>query len=152
MGFSCTCPFARSQYVLLILLLYIYIFLLCLTVRTEVETIRSLDLRFAPHTSLTAVDDGTNLYCFYTSSQNNHIKMIVIKDGKASDPQTVATPTPRSAIAAVHPTRDRIVLFYQSLNYEAGTVEVSGMTFSRVATASSNAQWPVAQAKSTKLE
>ncbi|KAF4627645.1 hypothetical protein G7Y89_g10511 [Cudoniella acicularis] len=116
----------------------------------EVETIRTLDLRFAPHTSLTTVDDGATLYCFYTSSQNNHIKMIAIKDGKASEPQTVATPTPRSAIAAVIPSRDRIVLFYQTLNFEAGKVELQGMTFQRLATSSTN-PWPAAQAKSTHL-
>ena len=102
-----------------------------LTVRTEVETIRSLAIRFAPHTSLAAVDDGTQLYCFYTSSRNNNIKMTVIKDGKASAPIAVETPTPKSSIAAVLPTNDRIVLFYQSLNAEAGTVDLKGMTLRR---------------------
>ncbi|KAI0195867.1 hypothetical protein F4808DRAFT_464114 [Astrocystis sublimbata] len=116
----------------------------------KVENIQSLELRFAPHTSLTTVDDGTKLYCFYTSSQNNHIKMIVIENGKASDPHTVATPTPRSAIAAVMPTHDRIVLFYQALNFTVGTVELQGMTFSRSSTATTN-PWTRAPPASTKL-
>lgn len=122
----------------------------CLTDRTEVETIQYLDLRSAPHTSLSTVDDGENLYCFYTSSQNNNIKMITVKDGRATAPQTVATPTPRSAIAAVLPDKNRVVLFYQTLNFPSTEVELRGMTFSRAATLSTE-QWPVSQAKSTKL-
>ncbi|KAH9485861.1 hypothetical protein JR316_0002776 [Psilocybe cubensis] len=96
-----------------------------------VETIRTLDLKFAPHTSLAIVDDGALLYCFYTSSQNNHIKMITIKDYKASAPVVLGTPTPRSTIAAVLPTQDRIVLFYQALNFSVGAVELKGLTLVR---------------------
>ncbi|KDR69999.1 hypothetical protein GALMADRAFT_160159 [Galerina marginata CBS 339.88] len=98
---------------------------------SKVETFRTLDLKFAPHTSLAIVDDGTQLYCFYTSSHNNNIKMITIKDYKASPPVIVGTPTPRSTIAAVLPTKDRIVLFYQALNFDLSTVELKGLTFVR---------------------
>jgi hypothetical protein len=76
--------------------------------------------------------------------------MMVIKDGKASGYQTVASPTPRSSIAAVLPTRERIVLFYQKLNYDVGKVELVAMTFPRVATSSEN-PWNIAQATSTKI-
>lgn len=76
--------------------------------------------------------------------------MITIKDGKATAPQTVATPTPRSAIAAVLPDKNRVVLFYQSLNNETAKVELRGMTFPR-ATTMSTEHWPVTQAKSTRL-
>ncbi|KAI1170076.1 hypothetical protein F4777DRAFT_595574 [Nemania sp. FL0916] len=116
---------------------------------SQVETIRSLDLRFAPHTSLTAVDDGRNLYCFYTSSRNNSIRMVVVKDGKASAPQDIATPTPRSSIAAVMPNNDRIVLFYQSLNADVGSVELNSITFVRGE--SSVAPWQASNARRAKL-
>jgi hypothetical protein len=109
-----------------------------LTHKTEVQIVQELDLRFAPHTSLTAVDDGETCYCFYTSSRNNNIKMITIKDDRASPAQIVATPTPRSAIAAVLPTKDRIVLFHQSLDAEVGAVNLVGVTFTRVQISAAN--------------
>ena len=102
---------------------------LWLTRKTEVGAVGYLDLKFAPHTSLTTVDDGTKLYCFYTSSNNNSIKVIVIGNGVASNPRIVATPTPRSTIAAVLPIPSTIVLFYQALNHEEGTVELRGGAF-----------------------
>ncbi|KAF2642928.1 hypothetical protein P280DRAFT_547182 [Massarina eburnea CBS 473.64] len=122
----------------------------------QVEIMRSLGLTFAPNTSFAIVDDGHNLCFFYTSSHSNHLKSIVIKDGKASTPWKVATPTPRSAIAAVRPTKDRIVLFYQSLNCETGSVELASMTFRMVSTTSETQTkptnlWPVSHAKFTKL-
>lgn len=106
----------------------------------KVGPIGSLDLKFAPHTSLTTVDDGKNLYCFYTSSNTNNIKVIVIGGGVASNPRIVATPTPRSAIAAVLPTPTTIVLFYQALNREEGVVELRGGAFPKDAAENSLTQ------------
>lgn len=76
--------------------------------------------------------------------------MITLKNGRATAPQAVATPTPRSAIAAVLPNKNRVVLFYQTLNFATAKVELRGMTFSRAATLSTE-HWPVSQAKSTTL-
>jgi hypothetical protein len=77
--------------------------------------------------------------------------MISINNGKASPSQIVATPTPRSAIAAVLPTKDRIVLFYQSLDVAAGDVDLVGVTFTKVQTSSTN-PLPFSPVVSTKLE
>ena len=77
----------------------------------------------SPHTSLTVVDDGYNLYCFYIAN-DNVVRMIRIEEGKATKVvEKVATPTPRSGIAAVMPLqhKDRIVLFYQV--WDAGKAE-----------------------------
>lgn len=66
--------------------------------------------------------------------------MIGIGNGVASNPRIVATPTPRSTIAAVLPIPSTIVLFYQALNREEGTVELRGGAFPKDAAEISLAQ------------
>ena len=72
--------------------------------------------------------------------------MTVIKDNEALNPVDVATPTPRSAIAAAI-TNNRIILFYQSLNKDLGKVELNAITFSK---APGLTPWPVPPAVQTK--
>ncbi|KAH0562957.1 hypothetical protein GP486_002480 [Trichoglossum hirsutum] len=92
-------------------------------------------LALSPHTSLTAVDDGTNLYCFYKSNDNS-IRMIRIEGGiaKPATDKLIGTPTPRSSIAAVMPLQhqDRIILIYQV--WESGKsekVEIKAKTLAK---------------------
>jgi hypothetical protein len=101
-----------------------------------VEAISSLDLRFAPHTSLTAVADNDHVYCFYTSSRTHHIRRTII-DGRSAEQAIDIDPPPtaKSAITAVMPRDDKIVLFFQSLNDAAGIIELYGITFTKPATA-----------------
>jgi hypothetical protein len=115
----------------------------------------AVPLRFAPHTSLALLDDGTAHHCFYTSSNNNMIRKIIISNqGNALPAEDVATPTPRSAItAALSPSKDRIVLFYQCLqngagNKNLGNVELYFMTFIKP-TAANTTAWT--RTNATKL-
>ena len=89
----------------------------------------------SPHTSLTIVDDGSNLYCFYITNAN-HVQMIHIDQGMATTViDKVVSPTPRSAIAAVMPLqqKDRIVLFYQVWDMgDSEKVDIKAQTFSRM--------------------
>lgn len=77
-----------------------------------------LKLKFAPHTSLTAVDDIGGLQYFYTSSDDNFIRRVIVKNNGQMEFDTLATPTPRSAIAAVRVKPGKVVLFYQALEKE----------------------------------
>ncbi|KAK3936799.1 hypothetical protein QBC46DRAFT_418178 [Diplogelasinospora grovesii] len=99
---------------------------------SEVEVIRTLNLRFAPHTALTTIDDGKGVHLFYTSSRDNLIKRVLISDGRASAAQEIARPTPRSALAAVIPQQR------QTLDDVVGVVALEGMTLTRPVTAGSN--------------
>jgi len=77
------------------------LFKICLTF-IDVRRMEDLGLKFAPHTSLTAIDDRGSLQYFYTSSENNNIKRVIVgNDSKTLQFDTLATPTPRSAITAV---------------------------------------------------
>jgi len=99
----------------------------------EIRPIPGLEkFMLSPHTSLTVVDDGYNLYCFYIAN-DNVVRMIRIEEGKATKVvEKVATPTPRSGIAAVMPLeyQDRIVLFYQVWDAgKAEKVDIKAKTF-----------------------
>jgi hypothetical protein len=73
-------------------------------------------LHFAPHTSLSAVDNEGGLQYFYTSAKDNFIRRVIINDqGKMDYSPNLATPTPRSAIAAVSVKKGKVMLFYQAL-------------------------------------
>ena len=76
--------------------------------------------------------------------------MMMVKDGTAKAAIRVGTPTPRSAIAAVLPTKDRIVLFYQCLDDSLAKVDLVAVTFTRVQNAAPDSL-PFAQGRSTKL-
>ena len=80
------------------------------------------------------MDDGYNLYCFYITN-DNFIEMINISGGQATTViGKVASPTPRSAIAAVMPLKhkDKIVLFYQVWDEgDSEKVDIKAQTFSR---------------------
>ncbi|PUU72515.1 hypothetical protein B9Z19DRAFT_1009408 [Tuber borchii] len=107
-------------------------------------------LVFSPHTSLTAVDDGTRLYCIFKSNGGD-IKMIEIVNGRPNVPEKFdqINPTPRSAIAAcLSPSKTQIILFYQSLNKETMKIDLWGLTlYKKTAT---SADWIHAEAR--KLE
>jgi len=107
-------------------------------------------LVFSPHTSLTAVDDGTRLYCIFKSNGGD-IKMIEIVNGRPNAPEKFdqINPTPRSAIAAcLSPSKTQIILFYQSLNKETMKIDLFGLTlYKRTATST---DW--IQAEARKLE
>ncbi|EAQ88677.1 predicted protein [Chaetomium globosum CBS 148.51] len=76
------------------------------------------------HAALTAVDDGTNLWAFYTSDDNQVQRVRIDKDANLTQPTAVAldmTPMPGSPLEAVLVTdsnNDYIVLFYL-LHYAA---------------------------------
>jgi len=80
-----------------------------------------MKLKFAPHTSLSAVDANGGLQYFYTSSEDNFIRRVIIKNSIQMEFDTLVTPTPRSALAAVRVKPNKVVLFYQAL--EATTSE-----------------------------
>lgn len=110
---------------------------------SEVEVVPTLNLRFAPHTSLTTIDDGEKIHLFYVSSKDNLIKRLCIgNNGRASKAQALVRPTPRSALAVVIPSNHRMVLFYQSLDDDEGTVNLAGLTFLRPATTADPNIWP----------
>ena len=90
-----------------------------------------LKLKFAPHTSLTAIDDQDVLQYFYTSSDSNFIKRVIVHANDKMEFDTLATPTPRSAIAAVRVKPGKVVLFYQALEKETSEkVLLFGLTLS----------------------
>jgi len=76
------------------------------------------------HAGLAAVDDGTNLWAFYTSDDNQVQRIRIDKDGKMTQPTAVALdmkPMPASPLEAAFVTDtndDYIVLFYL-LHYAA---------------------------------
>jgi hypothetical protein len=88
----------------------------------------------SPHTSLTVVDDGSDLYLFYITNDNS-IQMVRVDEGAAERIiDKVASPTPRSSIAAVMPLqqKDRIVLFYQVWDKgNSEKVNIRAQTFSK---------------------
>lgn len=101
----------------------------------EIRAIPGLEeFQLSPHTSLTTVDDGANLYCFYKSN-DNAVRMIRIADGNAVEVlHDVVVPTPRSYIAAVMPLqhKNRIVLFYQYWGHgKSEKVDIKAKTLSR---------------------
>ena len=90
-----------------------------------------LKLKFAPHTSLSAVDDNGVLQYFYTSSEDNFIKRVIVRSNNKTEFDTMATPTPRSSIAAVRVKPGKVVLFYQVLGKETREkVLLFGLTLS----------------------
>jgi hypothetical protein len=110
------------------------LFKICLTF-IVVLRMQDLGLKFAPHTSLTAIDDRGSLQYFYTSAENNNIKRVIfgndINDIKKAQFDTLATPTPRSAITAVLVKPGKVVLFYQALDKETtGKVLIVALTLS----------------------
>jgi hypothetical protein len=101
----------------------------------KIQVIPGLEeFQLSPHTSLTTVDDGANLYCFYKTN-DNAVRMVRLGDGKATEVlDNVITPTPRSYIAAVMPLKhkDRIVIFYQQWDKgKAEKVDIKAKTLSR---------------------
>jgi hypothetical protein len=98
-----------------------------------VAVISTVTARFAPHTSLVVVDDGAALFCFYTSSRNNHVKVFKMNSNRTiTEPQEVGTPTPRSAIAAAYvPAHNNIIVFHASLNVDANVVDLIAVTMAR---------------------
>ncbi|RYP20745.1 hypothetical protein DL765_002625 [Monosporascus sp. GIB2] len=84
----------------------------------EVRRMEDLKLKFAPHTSLSAVDDIGGLQYFYTSADDNYVRRVIIKSNGQMEFDTLATPTPRSALAAVRVKPGKVVLFYQALEKE----------------------------------
>ncbi|KAK4097722.1 hypothetical protein N658DRAFT_510150 [Parathielavia hyrcaniae] len=113
---------------------------------SKVQPVPTLDLRFAPHTSLTTIDEGRGIQLFYISSKLNLIKRVFISDaGHGGDAQEIVRPTPRSALAVVIPSNDRMVLFYQSLDDEEATVNVQGLTLRKpvVAAAPDEEVWDI---------
>ena len=106
-----------------------------LSSRTEIQPIPGLEtMQLSPHTSLTTVDDGSNLYCFYKTNDNS-VQMVRIGDGKCETVlNDVSTPTPQSSIAAVMPLqhKNRIILFYQ--RWDKGNsekIDIRAKTLSR---------------------
>lgn len=91
-------------------------------------------LVFSPHTSLTAVDDGSKLYIIYKSN-NNSIKMIEIVDHRPNPPEKFKSidTTPMSAIAACLSPDKKVVLFYQSLDTTTKQVHLFGCTLYKAA-------------------
>jgi hypothetical protein len=103
---------------------------LCLTF-IDVRRMEDLGLKFAPHTSLSAIDDRGSLQYFYTSSENNNIKRVIVgNDSKTLQFDTLATPTPRSAITAVLVKPGKVVLFYQALERVTGKILIVALTLS----------------------
>ncbi|KAF2179313.1 hypothetical protein K469DRAFT_596531 [Zopfia rhizophila CBS 207.26] len=96
-----------------------------------VRRMEDLKLRFAPHTSLSVVDDISGLQYFYTSSDDNYVRRVIIKNNGQMEFDTLATPTPRSALAAVRVKPGKVVLFYQALEKETSEkVLLFGLTLS----------------------
>ncbi|KAM7211268.1 hypothetical protein V8F06_013346 [Rhypophila decipiens] len=115
---------------------------------TDVAVISTISARLAPHTSLAVVDDGTALFCFYTSSRNNQIKVFKMSDDRTtSEPQEVGTPTPRSAITAAYvPAQNNIIVFHANLDADANVVKLMAVTMERsLAQSSKEAGWKVAR-------
>ena len=99
-------------------------------------------LVFSPQTSLTAVDNGSQLYIIYKSDSGN-VKVIEIQDGKPKPPEKFSQvdTTPPSAIAAClapNTTTTKIVLFYQSLNVTTKQVNLGARTLTKPSTASTD--------------
>jgi len=75
-------------------------------------------LKLSPHSSLAAVDDGTNAHCFYTSDDNQIQRVRIDGSGTLTGPFPVVRAdslTPKGSIAAaLLPTSpEEIFLFYQ---------------------------------------
>ncbi|KAI9764890.1 MAG: hypothetical protein M1839_005693 [Geoglossum umbratile] len=99
--------------------------------KDQVRRMDDMKLKFAPHTSLSAVDDIGGLQYFYTSSDDNFIRRVIIKQNNQMEFDTMATPTPRSAIAAVRVKPGKVVLFYQALEkVSSEKVLLFGLTLS----------------------
>lgn len=88
--------------------------------------------KFAPHTSLSAVDPNGGLQYFYTSTDNNVIRRVIFKSHTEQQYDTLGTPTPRSAIAAVCAKANKVVLFYQAYNPKPERVQLYAMTLSEI--------------------
>lgn len=105
---------------------------------------------FPPHTSLTAVDNGTQLHLIY-KSHSGKVKVIRIdpKEG-LQVPELFfhdLDVAPRSYIAAcLAPNtgiNTSIVLFYQALDEVSRKVQMTARVVSRPTTASSGTKWNV---------
>lgn len=73
-------------------------------------------VKLPPHASISAVDNGTDCYCFYVADDNkiNYIK--IDSAGKVTNLGGLMTTTPRSDLTAVFYNQgsvEQIVLFYQ---------------------------------------
>jgi hypothetical protein len=78
----------------------------------------SESVALSSRTAITALDDGVNFWCFYTTDKNEVYRLRVDAKGAVTQPQKVPldqTPVLRSSLAGVL-TRDlapaKIVLFY----------------------------------------
>lgn len=108
---------------------------LTLILYTEIQPIPGLEeFQLSPHTSLSTVDDGVDLYCFYKSNDSD-VRMVRIGNNKAEEVlEKVVTPTPRSDIAAVMPLnyKDRIIIFYQHWDHgKSEKVDIKAETLTR---------------------
>lgn len=72
----------------------------------------------SPRGAITALDDGNNFWCFYTTDKNEVYRLRVDENGAITQPQKVALDdalVPRSGLAGVihrGPASTKIVLFY----------------------------------------
>ena len=110
-------------------------------------------LRLSAHASLTAVDDGTNLWAFYTSDDNSLHRVRVDSSGKLQQPVPIPVtqnPIPASPLTAVifKGSPETIVLFY--LLHDVGPdgsnamTNVFATTLTRVSTMAADANnWTV---------
>lgn len=109
-------------------------------------------IAFSPHTSLTAVDNGTQLHLIY-KSHTGQVKVVRIdpKEGLQL-PELFfkdVDVAPRSAIAAcIAPNTGMttsIVLFYQALDPASRKVQMAARVAYRPTTAAANTQWNVSE-------
>ncbi|OAP55467.1 hypothetical protein AYL99_10440 [Fonsecaea erecta] len=107
---------------------------------------------FSPHTSLTAVDNGTHLHLIY-KSHSGQVKVVRIdpKEGLLL-PELFfhdVDVAPRSAIAAcIAPntgTTTCIVLFYQALDPDSRKVQMAARVVYKPTTAATGTQWNVSE-------
>lgn len=89
---------------------------------------------FSPHTTLAAVDDGSDLYCFYAAYNGQIEKLKVDSDGNITKSEVKdATATPHGSLAAsiLQQSSEKMVLFYQTRNPHTLEVEILGLTYTK---------------------
>lgn len=105
---------------------------------------------FSPHTSLTAVDNGTQLHLIY-KSHTGQVKVVRIDPKEGLQLPEVffkdVDVAPRSAIAAcIAPntgTTTSIVLFYQALDRDTRKVQMAARVAYRPTTAAADTKWNI---------
>ena len=109
-------------------------------------------MAFSPHTSLTAVDNGTHLHLIY-KSHSGQVKVVRIdpKEGLQL-PELFfndVNVAPRSAISAcIAPNTGTIaciVLFYQALDPDSRKVQMTARVVYRPTTAAADTKWIVSK-------